>query len=470
MFPSLLALILAIVPFQTQLADTLELPDSAPGRIAKAYVSAYNAGEPEMQLFFEQYVSPESLTKAPVTVRIERYRRLRGDLGEIAIVRVMNAEPTSIRLLCKAQRDQWAEFEFLTDASKLVGIGIEQVDGPEAASVRSVATDDELVKAVTKHVDELSSRDAFSGTVIVARNGTPFLQLAVGMASREFSASNRVDTKFNIGSLNKVFTMVAICQLIEAGKLKPGDTVGSVLPEYPNRDAAAKVTVHQLLSMQSGIGDFFNERYEATPRDSIRSTADYLKLFADKPLEFEPGTSRRYSNGGYVVLGAIIEKLSGMSYYDYVREHIFKPAGMHATDSYPSDAVVTNLAEGYTRENPKQPWRNNVLLRPGRGSSAGGGYSTAPDLVAFATSLTSNRLLSPSTTAWMIDRFSTPAPVAVSEGQGIGAGWAGGAEGLNASLEVDTGRGYVVVVMSNMDPPAAESLARSIVQMLPRPK
>lgn len=474
MLPSLLALLLALAPaspLQSQIAEALELPDSAPGRIAKAYVDAYNSGESEMQVFFDRNASAESLARTPIPVRIERYRMIRGDLGTIAVVRVLLAEPASIRLLCKAERGQWAAFEFQLDPQpphKLAGIRIEPVDSPEAATIEPAKSDEAMVEAVARRIDELAARDAFSGTVFIVKNGTPLLQKTVGLASREHGVPNRLDTRFNLGSINKLFTMVSICQLIEAGKLKPTDTIGSVLPDYPNRDAAAKVTVHQLLTMRSGIGDFFNERFESTPRNAIRTTSDYMKLFADKPLEFEPGTDNRYSNGGFVVLGAIVEKLSGASYFDYVRDHVYKPAGMTATDSFPSDAVVPNLASGYTRENPSVPWRNNVLLRPGRGSSAGGGYSTAADLAAFADALTEARLMSPSATAWMLGGFETQAPVADARPGGGAAGWGGGAEGINSALEVDFDRGYVIVVMSNMDPPAAVSLAGTISHLLPR--
>lgn len=474
MLPTLLALVLAFAPAgaaQTPSAESPAVPDTAPGRIARAYFTAYNAGEPDMQAFFEANVAADALTRTPIPVRLERYRTLRGDLGMLAIVRVVQAEPSSIRLLCRSARDQWATFEFRTDPQPphlLLGIGVELVDNPEAASVEPVASDAALVEAVAKQIDELSARDAFSGTVFIVKNGTPLLQKVVGLASREYGVPNRLDTRYNLGSINKLFTMVAICQLIDAGKLKPSDTIGSLLPDYPNRDAAAKVTVQHLLTMRSGIGDFFNERYETTPRNAIRTTADYMKLFADKPLEFEPGTDRRYSNGGFVVLGAIVERISGMSYYDYVRERVFTPAGMAASDSFPSDAVVPNLASGYMREGPKAPWRNNVLLRPGRGSSAGGGYATASDLVAFAGALTNARLMSPSATAWMLGGFETPAPVAGAKPGGGSSGWGGGAEGINALLEIDLDRGYVIVVLSNMDPPAAESLGATIVRMLPR--
>ena len=154
--------------------------------------------------------------------------------------------------------------------------------------------------------------------------------------------------------------------------------------------------------MTSGIGDFFGEKYDATPKDRIRDLADYLPLFAAEPLLFEPGTDNRYSNGGYVVLGLIVEKASGMSYFDYVRENIYEPAGMENTDHLMADMPAENVASGYTRnwdgkEHPNEPRRNNIYTRPARGSSAGGGYSTADDLLKLVLALKADRLSAPET-------------------------------------------------------------------------
>lgn len=145
-----------------------------------------------------------------------------------------------------------------------------------------------------------------------------------------------------------MFTAVAIAQLAEGGKLSFSDTVGKLLPDYPNRVVAEKVTVHHLLTHTSGMGSYFNDKFFAN-LNNMKTVADYLPLFASDPLAFEPGTKWQYSNAGFTVLGLIIEKLSGQSYYDYVKQHIFKPAGMVNTDSYERDKDVPNLAIGYTK-------------------------------------------------------------------------------------------------------------------------
>src|SRR5712692_886096 len=156
----------------------------------------------------------------------------------------------------------------------------------------------------------------FSGVVLLAENGNQIMLRAWGDGIR-------VDTSFNLGSINKIFTQVAIGQLAAAGKLSLTDTIRKHLPDYPS-PVADKITLQQLIEHKSGLGDFFGPEYLAAPPSSLRKLSDFLPLFASKPLEFEPGSSQRYSNAGYIVLGLIIERLSGETYYDYVRDHITK--------------------------------------------------------------------------------------------------------------------------------------------------
>jgi D-alanyl-D-alanine carboxypeptidase len=220
------------------------------------------------------------------------------------------------------------------------------------------------------------------------------------------------------------------------------------------------VTISHLLDMTSGIGDFFGEKYLLTPKDRIRNLSDYLLLFGDKPLLFEPGTNRQYSNGGYIVLGLIIEKVSGQTYFDYVQDHIYKIAGMENTTHLEADVPEENVASGYTNnwdenDHPGEPRRNNIYTRPARGSSAGGGYSTADDILKLVLALKSNKLSAPRTS----EEISR---------QGIAI--AGGAPGINAKVETNPKTDYIIIVLSNYDPPAAEKVARKIDSFLERLK
>lgn len=313
-----------------------------------------------------------------------------------------------------------------------------------------------LVKELENFLHELSRKDEFSGVVLLAKDYKPIFFKAYGFASKEYNFPNNINTRFNIGSINKFITRIAIEQLKVAGKLKLDDTIGKYLPDYPNREARDKVTIKHLLEMTSGIGDFFGERYQLTPKNKIRNLSDYLPLFADKPLLFEPGTKTQYSNGGYIVLGLIIEKISGKSYFDYVKENIYRIAGMENTDHFEADIPVENVASGYTRfwngeEHPNEPRRNNIYTRPARGSSAGGGYSTAEDLLKLIIALKENKLSAPEISREII---------------GNSIALAGGAPGINALVETFPKKGYILIVLSNYDPPSAERVGKKMESLI----
>lgn len=285
-------------------------------------------------------------------------------------------------------------------------------------------------------VDSLAKNGDFSGVVLVARGGVPQYERAFGMADREAGRPNNLETAFNIGSINKFFTAISIRQLAAVGKLNLDSTLARAWPDYPNQDVAKRVTIRQILEHRSGIGgDIFGAPTGKTRHD-VLTLNDYFQLFKDLPLQFEPGSSQQYSNAGYIVLGLIIERLSGVSYYDYVRSHIFEQAGMTRTASWRFDSLPPNTAIGYTSEG-----RNTNFL-PGRGSSAGGGYSTPHDLLRLLNALREHKVAN-APEAGMI-------------------GIAGGAPGLNAVMEGDLAGGYDVIVMANLSPPAAERVGRLI--------
>jgi CubicO group peptidase (beta-lactamase class C family) len=253
----------------------------------------------------------------------------------------------------------------------------------------------------------LAANDRLSGAVLIAWQGKPFLERAYGMADRDQNIRNQTDTKFNLGSMDKMFTAISILQLAEQGRLSLDDSAAVYLPDYANQEVARSVTIHQLLTHTSGMGNYFDSPLYAEIHDQIRSAADYLQLFIDTPLQFEPGERFAYSNSGYIVLGLIIEAVTGQNYYEYVRENIFEPSGMSDTAAYEVDAGTPNLAIGYTYldENGMQTDQlsDNLFVLPMRGGPAGGGYSTAPDLNAFANALLSYKLLSPEMTDLLLE-------------------------------------------------------------------
>jgi D-alanyl-D-alanine carboxypeptidase len=314
--------------------------------------------------------------------------------------------------------------------------------GAVGAQVRQAAPmpEAELVRRVGTTMDSLARLQEFSGVVLLARNGAPVFEKAYGFADREAKKPNTIETAFNIGSINKLFTQIAIRQLAADGKLHLDSTLAAAWPDYPNQDVAKRVTIRQIIQHRSGIGGDIFAAPRGKTRHAIRHNRDYLQLFVDNPLNFEPGTRQQYSNAGYIILGILVERLSGTDYYRYVQERIYRPAGMTRTGAWPVDSLPPNTALGYTSEEGALE-RNTVRL-PGRGSAAGGGYTTAYDLMRFMTALRQKKVAS--------------APDAGN------VGIAGGAGGLNGVLEGDLPGGYDLIVLANLDPPAAERVSRLV--------
>lgn len=336
----------------------------------------------------------------------------------------------------------------LMSASLLVyGVAsAQQPPAPKADAPKAVPiSEKELVRRLSHSLDSLSRSGEFSGVAVLAKNDRPVFQQAYGMADRETRRPNNPETAFNLGSINKIFTQIAIMQLAAAGRIDPDSTLGKYWTDYPNREVARKVTIRQLLRHSSGIGGNIFGVPASGKRNDIRRLQDYLPLFVNAPMQFESGARNAYSNAGYVVLGLVIERLSGQDYHTYVREHIFEPAGMTRTGSFAVDSLPPNTAIGYTRGDEdapaSAPEKPNINDLPGRGSSAGGGYSTAQDLMKFLKALREHR---------------------IANGPPAGLGIAGGSGGINAIVEGDLPGGYDFIVLANLDPPAAERVSRIV--------
>jgi len=438
--------------------EMIGLPDTPAGKALGEFIRAFNTGDLEtLKRFHRERGGDEENARQDIGFYQES--------GGLRIHSVTRSGQFEIEVLAQMKKgERWVSFAIGVGPQapyEIADIRISPASAPGAKSVARGASTEPgkeklseagLIERLNAMINKSVADDSFSGVVMVAKDDKPIFQRAVGLASKSYNVPNRVETKFNLGSINKFFTKVAIFQLIEQGKLSLDDAVGKHLPDYPNKEAAEKVTINHLLDMQSGIGDFFGPKFDATPKNRIRAIKDYLPLFADQPLKFEPGTGRAYSNGGYIVLGAIIEKVAGQSYYDYVRERIFKRAGMENTDSYEVDAITPDLATGYTRDSSGVRV-SNVYTKPARGSSAGGGYSTAEDLLKFTIALKNNKLLGADQTRRIL--------------QG-GLGVAGGAPGINAALEMDRRGGYTVIVLSNYDPPSATDVSQQIRKLIDR--
>ncbi len=341
-------------------------------------------------------------------------------------------------------------------------------DWPKAAIPR-----EELKRLVHATLDKLVRANDFSGCLTVAAGSETVIDECRGLAERRFGVPIDRQTKFHIGSMDKMFTAVAIAQLVEAGKLSWDDTLARRLPEYPDHEAAKKITVWQLLHHTAGLGDFFVPEF-FQQREKFVNAADYLDLIARQPKVSEPGGDWNYSNAGYVLLGRIVENVSHENYFDYIGRHVFAPAGMLASGFDNLDDITPKLAVGYFHEGLfSSEWKADWMKIPLKGGPAGGGYSNNADLLRFARALREGKLVQPATLAKMFDGEVPAGPGGYAAGFGDRLshghhvrGHAGGIEGTDANLAMIWERNADVVLTSNEGPGRAWLLAERIADLL----
>jgi D-alanyl-D-alanine carboxypeptidase len=446
---ALLAIVLAAAPA----AGQPEIPQTPAGKVFAAWLSAFNSADATRLRAFDA-AFPRQGPTPPVEDRLQ-FREMTGGFN---LVRIEKNEPQILTaLLREKDSDTLARLDLevsADDPPKILKSTLEATPPPPDLTIPRLSQADALA-AIVAHGDELAKNDRFSGAVLVARHGKVLLQKAWGRANRETGAPVTLDTRFRIGSMNKMFTAVSILQLVEAGKIALDDPIGKYLTDYPNKDVATKVTVRHLLTHSGGTGDIFGPEFDKN-RLTLRTHADYLKLYGSRGLTHEPGKQFEYSNYGFVLLGALIEKVTGMSYYDYVDNKIFRAAGMTSTSSLAENEAVPDRSTGYMKRDGK--WTPNTDTLPWRGTSAGGGYSTVGDLLRFAEALEAGKLISKK----MLAEATTPHLEGYGYGFGIRGegplrsyGHGGGAPGMNGELRVFPQLGTVVVSLANLDPPAA---------------
>ena len=307
-----------------------------------------------------------------------------------------------------------------------------------------------------KHYLDNLKPSVFSGAILVSHNDSIIEKRAYGLANIEEGIKNMVDTKFNIASITKMMTAVATLQLYDKGKVELEKPIGAYLPNYPNKLVRDSVTIHQLLTHTSGNNNYLD--YWKHNNLEYKNVSDFAKRFENDTLLSNPGTKYAYSASGFIILGLIIEKASGINYYDYVRQNIFKPGEMTNTSEINIDSLVRNKASGYTTflQEDRTPRKNEYYLT--KASPAGFHYSTIEDLFKFSRTLRMYQLLSKETTELMFEPkvkgYNTNLGYGIDVDlrydqtiQGHNGGW----YGVRGELMDFMKDKYTVVILSNID-------------------
>ncbi len=439
-------------------------PDPDVRRRVDAFFEALASGQPAtFEAMARDHCTPAFLERRTPADRAQMIQRLRGDFGSMRLEAVRRTDE-GVELTIAGSTGMQGRLLLTLEPQPpgridRFGVQVEAGGGREAPAgppppVTRDMTDAALDRALDGYLSSRTADGQFAGVVLVSRAGRTAFARAYGEADRDTHVANALTTRFNIGSINKSFTAVAIARLVGEGALKLTDTIGTLLPDHPNADARA-ATVQQLLDHQGGIADFFGPAFEAAPKDTLRSNRRLLPPRRVAAADVRArAQSRRYCNGCYIVLGEIIDAgvwpaLRGLHRGARLpaRRHEGRRLPRSRSRRRPMSRRATRGARG--RHGPpaqRRRWSARAAARPVARTRR------PADLLAYVEALRAHRLLTPEQTARVMG--------------GGGLGIAGGAPGLNAMIEADGD--LVVIVLANLDPPTAEQVGTAIAKQLTR--
>lgn len=455
-----------------------ELPDTTLGKIVGEWFAVVENGkEEEIKRFVETKFSTNALKNQPNTQAY--FRKLHEQSGGLEIIKVTPpAGEFPMSIIVKSKRG--GRFARITvgldrnEQEKLAGLGVDKTENPVAPKLSETTrqlSDEEIVSAIKAEVEKRASAGDFSGVVLVAKGDKILLHTAHGLADVENKIPNGLPTKYHLASVGKMFTAVSIAQLVKAGKLSYEDTVGTILPDFPNEEIK-KITIHQLLTHTAGMGTFFWSP-GIVPGKVYRNAAEEMSVYKDEKLAFAPGNRWRYSNAGFSLLGAVIEKVSGKTYLEYIRENIFKPLDMHDKDS--GSAAQISVLYNQSPDDPLgieayKPVRGIIDTL---GTGFGGGFLNTGDLFKFARAYRTGKLLDAAT----IEQI---AKGKVSENDKGDSRWGYGIKERDINGELVRGHSgggrtdvqmlwnsdYTVIVQTNKTPLPATALSGEIISFI----
>jgi CubicO group peptidase (beta-lactamase class C family) len=359
--------------------------------------------------------------------------------------------------------------------NRITSLQIQRAKAPKSAVPAATPADDKARLAqISNYAEKLAKAELFSGVIAIARNDHPLFTKAYGMADSSSGVANTPDTRFQLGEIDKSFTAIAIAQLVEAGKLSYDDPLSKFV-EYPGRVSAGKISIKHLLSQTSGLGDYLSAKFTANVR-RLKDIQSYLSILEYRPLAFEPGTGFQDSRIGYLLLGRVIEMVSGENYYEYIQHHIFQPAGMK--DSFqdflepPNPKSAIRYENYFEKDHFVTKVYGTVSPLPARGAPDSATFSTAEDMIRFVAALRNGKLVSPR----VYQLMTTPKPELGAKTYGYGfmvnkspdegrdvIGHDGDAPGLCAEYDLirDLKEPCTVVVVSN-----SSAMGHAVAEMI----
>lgn len=449
----------------------------------KIFVDAVNSDSEEKQKeLINETFSPSAINKtgmdrlvgsfkrmhemfAPLTYHHSEVNEFKRATGTVYVMHIYAKKQGAV---------MWTDFQLYLDTEvphQLASIAfVAEVSEPVNLPNGSIDTEHTL-EWFNKYVEKLQSENDLYGSILITKGNTTLLEKYFGYADLEKKRKISESTLFNIASGGKMFTALAIAQLVEAGKLKYEDKITQYLDGFPDKEKASKITIHHLLSHTSGVKEYWTQQ---TNKDvyTATNTNDHLKIVYKAGFEFEPGTAYGYCNSNFILLGGIIEIVSGQLFYDYIQQNILNKAGMKSTGyfTYASPGTAIPMARGGN----DKTW---IEAPHGiKGSSAGGAYSNARDILKFADALKNNTLVSAKIFTNMIAIKNGGLKVAEDYGYGFiiikhgpyqkSYGHGGTAGGVNFELRYFPAQDITLIVFCNQNNGAYDDLKRNSIKLI----
>lgn len=479
MIPILILLCLGAPALAQQLGpqSLAQLQESPVGSRVLQFLNAINEGNRKDEAFIQSLFSQALIDKRGAARLADMLADIHQNDAPLALYEANRKEATEYQLKLMSGDGKWLDATLYLDASapyKVKGLAIDVTFSPSAvaapiwpevkagkasSTLPPPVSEAELAQKAKKIAQSYVDMGWFSGVILLAKDGKPFYQEAFGYADEARKAPNTMDTKFRIGSINKDYTSVLILQQVQKGRLSLDDKLAQFGLGFPAA-MAEKITIRHLLNHTAGFADIFVPEYLDNIR-SYKDIDDILPLLRDQPLMYEPGTDQAYSNYGYIVLGAILEKTTGKRFGELLEDQILQPISVNHTH-YDIAENIEGEAQSYRyTASGKKVDHTSQLEYP---TPDGGMYATANDLLAFFQALFySNTLLNDEMKALLVHDFE--AGVSWQEVLAdplSGAGYAGGGPGVNAVVELFFHNDEIFIVLANTDKMVAEHISRRI--------
>jgi CubicO group peptidase (beta-lactamase class C family) len=478
------ALVVASVPASSQPAQTIASATTPAETATRAILAALKGSHDARSALVAGAFSSKALQNEGAEARLKWLDRIASDSRGLTLLSSTPQGDRMVEAIVRTNRGgkfgKLVVFTSKAEPGKVSDIFLLAARDPAKVKAEAWPTGPlplpRIATEIEKHAASLAAEDSFSGVVLVAKGDKIVVNRAYGLADQEWKAPNRTDTLFHMASVGKMFTAAAILKLAGEGRLSLDDTLAKWVPEYPHPEAA-KITLRHLLTHSAGIGEWDGRQVKGE-----KSGAE-LAATMTAPLEFEPGAHFAYSNAGFVLLQAVVEKATGKSFADALQQLVFAPARMKRTGLWPVTAIVANRARGYLRPEDDPlglgPRYSNEQFLGFGANGSGGEYSTAADMLAFNRAIATDKLLGPQMTAEMltprIDFAGAQRPSKYGFGADLGTcsghptfghGGGGPNSGVSSVDYYVRDSGWSIIVLSNYDPPAAEDLAFSICEFV----